>query len=55
MKIVKVMKGMKKSADRLGAMTSHDVMAPLRAQVIFMLFTTFMTFMSFLETPIENH
>ena len=96
MKIVKVMKGMKKSAlSRRGAMTSHeesvsaetrvltevaiglsfrhsptpraaetaarraspprDVMAPLRAQVIFMLFTTFMTFMSFLEICLENH
>jgi hypothetical protein len=95
MKFVKVMKGMKKSTDRLGAMTSHeesasaetrvltevviglsfrhsptprvaaaaarraspprDVMAPLRAQVIFMLFTAFMTFMSFLEICLENH
>jgi len=30
-------------------------MAPLRAQVIFMVFMTFMTFMSFLEICLENH
>jgi len=63
MKIVKSMKGMKKSAlPHRGAATAarrasppRDVMAPLRAQVIFMLFTAFMTFMSFLEICLENH
>ena len=34
MKIVKVMKGMKKSADRLGAMTSHEESASAETRVL---------------------